>query len=588
MKKYMNAFGGWLILLFLLFATSAEARDFWVREDGKLGACSPSSTPPPDTNGYMSTPAAAKACANQPGDNVFIRAGTYSTLGSSWSSGTASSPITIAAYNNETVTIRPTNAPGLSMPSVNVSWIRIAGIIFDGVNAPTSNGIALCCYGAGNARPTNIVFDGIEVKNFLNGNGLELFTDDITVINSTIHNNGYCTGGCPTGQPHGFYITGQRNVIRNNEIFDNGGYGVHMYRGSATGVTNDDSEISNNRIYNNGKGSSLGGAGGSGIVVEGNWRADDPKKGFRVFGNEIYGNGKVQSFGWGIQIYNGSVGALVYNNTIYDNFFNGIHALGAAENAVIRNNIVSSNGSSPILIDSTTVNIVRSHNLCFKSGNTYGASDCGNSTNAILNQNPLLTDPGSGNFILQQGSPAIDAGTASIGPLTTIPPCAGSATTNCYNGSSPDIGAKESGVPDPSGSGDPPTLTPNLASVTPGGTIIVTVDDNDVNERTELTGDWIGIFPTGAANYDQTPLDWFYMNGTKIAPATAISDAAVSFTAPLTVGSYDFVFYPGGASLASQYLATASFTVGAPGIVIKVNVSSIEIGPGVTIEIGVP
>jgi hypothetical protein len=206
--------------------------------------------------------------------------------------------------------------------------------------------------------------------------------------------------------------------------------------------------------------------------------------------------------------------------------------------------------------------------------------------------NPLFVDPASGNFNLQAGSTAIDAGTANIAPGITIPACSGGTITGCYNGKAPDIGALETGVP--TASGGPPTLTPNLTSVAPGAPILVTVDDDDVNERVEDPGDWVGIFvpgvviPVGGDPNLNLSLDWFWMNGSKSAPSTAISDAVIAFTAPSTPGSYEFRFYRNGSNVEADRLATAPFTVVAPGIVMKFVVSSIKIGPSVTWKIGTP
>ncbi len=78
------------------------------------------------------------------------------------------------------------------------------------------------------------------------------------------------------------------------------------------------------------------------------------------------------------------------------------------------------------------------------------------------------------------------------------------------------------------------------------------------------------------------------MNGSKSAPSVPISDAVINFTAPSTVGTYEFRFYQNGSNFEVDRLATAPFTVIAPGIVMKFVVSAIKIGPSVTWKIGTP
>jgi hypothetical protein len=132
----------------------------------------------------------------------------------------------------------------------------------------------------------------------------------------------------------------------------------------------------------------------------------------------------------------------------------------------------------------------------------------------------------------------------------------------------------------------PPTLTPNLTTVQPGGLISVAVDDNDIAERVEHVGDWVGMYVVGALATDY--IDWFYLNNTKEHPASPISDGNISFAAPSTPCSCEFRFFRSDSVLQVDVLATAGFTVGAKGIVIKLDVSTLKVGPGVTKKVGVP
>jgi parallel beta-helix repeat protein len=216
----------------------------------------------------------------------------------------------------------------------------------------------------------------MEIKNFY-GVGVELFAPNNTVRNSRIHNNALCTL-CTTGQAHGFYVTSPNNVIENNEIYDNGGYGVHAYKGGASNVSNDGIIIRNNRIYNNGRLSSEGGSGGFGIILSGGSNN-------RAYNNLVYGNGRGVGFGGGIQIYGCDL-CTVYNNTVYDNASEGI-AVTSSVNTTIKNNISSGNGGA-------------------------GITDQGSGTISSnnLSNDPKFINPWINDFRLQSGSAAIDGG----------------------------------------------------------------------------------------------------------------------------------------------------------------------------------
>jgi len=53
--------------------------------------------------------------------------------------------------------------------------------------------------------------------------------------------------------------------------------------------------------------------------------------------------------------------------------------------------------------------------------------------------------------------------------------------------------------------------------------------------------DWLALYPTGAA--DSAYLDWFFLNGTKSAPAVGLTTATVPFTLPNTPGTYEVRFF---------------------------------------------
>jgi len=333
------------------------------------------------------------------GDTLLIRGGTYNEgIISVPPSGTAGAPTWIGRYQNETVIIQPPDGTGgAGIGVANVSYITYDGLILDGVNQSNGNnvtGLGLCCYG--NPRPTNIVFQNGEIKNW-NSHGAEMLSDSNTIRNTIIHHNALCTT-CPTGQQHGLYITGNGNLLAGNQVYDNGGYGFHVYGNSPN---NSNNIIRNNVVYGNGWLSSQGGAGGFGILLSSGSNN-------QAYNNVVYGNGVI-GFGGGIQVGYGCTNCLVYNNTIYGNTSEGIqNGVGtSATNTTVKNNISRSNGGASLSYSGTGT--TESNNLC----DTL-APGCS------VYSDPLFVNASQGNFALQATSPAKGAGTASIAPNVTL------------------------------------------------------------------------------------------------------------------------------------------------------------------------
>ncbi|WP_109510483.1 agmatine deiminase family protein [Nocardioides speluncae] len=108
-------------------------------------------------------------------------------------------------------------------------------------------------------------------------------------------------------------------------------------------------------------------------------------------------------------------------------------------------------------------------------------------------------------------------------------------------------------TPTPTPTSTVPTITADKTSVPRGGTIRATVANGPGNRR-----DWIGLYrasdSTSAGGYDEK-----YLNGSYSPPATGLTAATVSFTAPGTPGTYNFRFF---ANDSYTLLATsASFQV---------------------------
>jgi len=121
-----------------------------------------------------------------------------------------------------------------------------------------------------------------------------------------------------------------------------------------------------------------------------------------------------------------------------------------------------------------------------------------------------------------------------------------------------------------------PTLSVTPTSVPPGGTVTVTVANGPGNAT-----DWVGLFTTAAA--DTLMLDWKYLNGQKTAPATGVTTATVTFTLPLSAGTYNVRFFPNNANISTVTSATITVQQGA----MTMTVTPLSVSPGGTITVSI-
>ena len=360
-----------------------------------------------------------------PGDTIYARGGTYNWVGSDgnrdgmrWTAqGTTAKPITVMAYPGETPIFDGGSA----------GWDKVFVRVFNG---------------------DHVVFDGLEITNYLNGFSLncdvyKACTDnleDFTIRNNYIHDT----------SEHSIYIrTGTENIkIYNNFIEDPGGHknGIH------TIFHNDD------RKY--------------GIHV---WHGPGP------VGMEIYNNVIVDSY-VGIELSENTTDANIYNNTFYDNHF-GVSILRGepstggqgVTNVAIRNNIFYMTQANPVRQDGRrwgydfgiyvqsnydTDDLVNDNNLFYNdrgpgarlflwgsAGSITLADYVSQTTNGdnSVEMDPVFTMLGptihptraNTDLTLQSTSPAIDLGRSPLVASTDF------AGNNRPQGSDFDIGAYE-------------------------------------------------------------------------------------------------------------------------------------------------
>jgi hypothetical protein len=264
----------------------------------------------------------------KPGDTLYVRAGTYrESFGDSIPSGTSwDVPVTIAAFSDETVTIRPDPGAGriFLFQGADTHHIVVDGFIMDAINI--SYDAVKISY---ERDPDTDVAHSIRITNSEIKNapysGLVIAGGGNEFINLKVHDNGR------DDFDHGLYISSSDNLIDGCEIYNNSGWGVHVYNESNDKGKVNNNVISNNKIYRNGKSGR-----GSGVILSSGT------------GNEAYNNEIWENVG-GIQIDYGAINTEVHNSIIYRNNEFGIYVGTGSLNAVIKNNDIYNNGGPAIV-----------------------------------------------------------------------------------------------------------------------------------------------------------------------------------------------------------------------------------------------
>jgi len=320
------------------------------------------------------------------GDTLDIRAGTYTEnlqFGTSRSGTSWTNAITIRGHVGETVQI---NGPlAFNTGTIFRYWI-IDNLIFNGSTIFTG------------LQTDHIRISNSEIKN-ANCIGLQGGGSFHEFINVSVHNSGQTYQSCGG---YGVYWWGNNTLFERMHVYDNPGYGFHIYYSGWTTVSNNIVRYS--FIHNNG-GYASSTHGGDGTTSQAGLLMANGT-GNQAYGNVVYGNQN------GIVVNSTCLNCLVYNNTVYaNNKLNGLGQLATANGivvggtgAVVKNNIVVGEAENGIRNTGT--------------GNTISNNHCDSAgTGCITTGNPLFVDPVARNFSLNIGSPAIDRGI----PLSDVP-----------------------------------------------------------------------------------------------------------------------------------------------------------------------
>jgi len=349
-----------------------------------------------------------------------------------------------AANTGDTVQV----APGTYAENINFGGKVITVTSSGGPSVTTIDGGALGSVVTFSTRETaNSVLNGFTIRNGLqnglSGGGIYISSASPTITGNVITGN-HAAVGC------GIYVSGGSPLIQNNTITGNDqtGAGDGGQGGGGILVSGSDSapaapQIIGNTIANN---SVAYGGNGGGISV--GYFSSPLIQGNLIQGNSAYNFGggvALQSYNSPVLVQNlivnntssggGSGGGLyispnsnvtqVTSNTIaansaYDNT-SGIYVTGFGQNATFTNNIVvAAAGQSAITCNSlySSLSPVFSHNDAFTAQGTAWAGICDTTSNpGDISAEPLFMSAANGDFHLQAGSPAIDAGDSSASNL---------------------------------------------------------------------------------------------------------------------------------------------------------------------------
>jgi parallel beta-helix repeat protein len=398
----------------------------------------------------------------QPGDSLFLRAGTYSEKISFPRSGLVNQPISVSGYSGETAVIDGTNqtvnsGDGL-VKIMGLGYINISHLTIQNSNYV---GLYVSAYFVPTISTHHLNFADLTVLNSRDAAIKVIGGSYINVTNSTTRESG--SSGIGIWNSDHVFVDHNKVINARNIATNLGGHEECISIASTH-----DFEVSNNEVYYEGITGFLGGAGidvkessytgtvhhnnthdiinDGGIYLDA-WTAGSngtptlhdikvynnktyqcggisigSEQGGTVENIDIYNNIVIRSSYAGILMHNTGGNGLrkninIYNNTIYQSTANGGSGIYIAtsniENIVIKNNLVAFDPKwvgQITLADPNVVNrVTADHNI------TYGRKLCSNAfpncyNFSDINTDPQFVDPANLNLKLQSTSPARDAG----------------------------------------------------------------------------------------------------------------------------------------------------------------------------------
>jgi uncharacterized protein YjdB len=208
--------------------------------------------------GTMSSPwslATALAGAGgkvQPGDTIWLRGGTYTGKQVSTVAGVSGKPVVIRQYPGERATL---DAKGITGDHFVVKGGWTVFMDFEVANSNTTRYFNSTSNGM---RPNNVVNDASNTKYInlkIHDGGVAFYNyrdqTNVEVYGCLIYNNGWM--GSDRGHGHALYIQSDYGpvLLKDNVLFNQFGYGVHIYGNAGSGSLNN-IRLEGNVSFNNG------------------------------------------------------------------------------------------------------------------------------------------------------------------------------------------------------------------------------------------------------------------------------------------------------------------------------------------------
>lgn len=203
------------------------------------------------------------------------------------------------------------------LADARASYLVIRGLVLDARNVQRE-GVKITWTGPDPSNSSHHV--RIEDSEIVNapGQGLLVAGHHNELLRLRVHRNG------TSDLDHGIYVTSADNLVDGCIVHQNAGWGVVVYNGEANDA--DRNVLRNNRIFDNAR----SGARGAGIGLS---NGEDNL----AFNNVVFGNAV------GIQVAYSVSRSRLYHNTVFANAGMGIHLGEGATDSDVRNNLVFGN-----------------------------------------------------------------------------------------------------------------------------------------------------------------------------------------------------------------------------------------------------
>ncbi len=380
-----------------------------------------------DTPGASQEYSTIQAAVNvvRAGDTILVYDGNYSGFSIS-ADGTSTNRIVIRTAGGLTA-INQTNSSGEGITLSNANYVSIEGFTITGM---PNYGLA-----THNASATNPM-RGLIIRNNMvqNSGSVNIYLSQ--VADSLVEGN-TAIGSVAS---HGIYLSNggsDNTILRNNRSYNNAKAGIHFNGdlsvggdGYQTGLT-----VENNVIYgNSGNGLNMDGVGDS--VIQNNVLYNNSPNAFRAFQIDaaqgprnlsIVNNTFVASSGWPVKLTADQGGHVFFNNILLNTGNNGSIVVSNV-NFTSNNNIVMDGFS--LDGENTVIDLAQWQSLGHDAGSQMSTSSA------------LFANPGSSDYSLKTGSPAINAGRASLNGVAA--PSSDVLGVTRPQGGVHDIGAYES------------------------------------------------------------------------------------------------------------------------------------------------